>query len=186
MKPLTFGVRVVVVAACVAAFAGCQHDPYADDFTITKPKTADVVGTYALSEQTVTDTLVAQLKARDGSAPASHTLVLRYDGTFAASNAPVWVEDRKTDIWSVSYFKSFSGKWKVETTGSVGSASVWGVSLSPNPAFNSGISFSGPKSPYKIILTYGDPDEEKVMIYERQSASVAPVTPTNKGQKGAR
>lgn len=56
---------------------GCQYDPFAHRFTRWKPKEADIAGSYALTDQTITR---GELSIFRG--PACQ-LDLRSDGSFA-------------------------------------------------------------------------------------------------------
>ncbi|TWJ02428.1 hypothetical protein JN11_01400 [Mucilaginibacter frigoritolerans] len=64
------------------------------------------------------------------------------------------------------------GKWRIEIIGGVDNGGVaqnnWGVILTDMPASLQYIGFMNEKPPYKLIITYGDPDEGAVSIYKKQ------------------
>lgn len=175
MKSLLLRLKLGILIVALASVSGCQFDPYADDYTRSKPKKSDLIGTYFLSGQTLNNTPIEQLKARDGSSPSPHKLILRSDGTFSILNMPMWVgnwANGSSDEWSISKFKSGFGKWDVQVVGSVGEGSgkvvdVWGLDFSSANISIGSVTLSGEKPPYSIIFGYGDPDGGDAMTYEK-------------------
>ncbi len=148
---------------------GCQYDPYAYLFTTEKPKPADVVGRYTLTEQTVT---TGGLTALHGK-PCFVELLA--DGTFTAANVP----PMKLDSPGEKFFDellSGSGTWSIDSVGSIddGRGSLkahWGIRLNSPKAEMQSAGFTEKKPPYGLIFTLGDPDSGTVMILKR----VAPI-----------
>ena len=157
---------------------GCQFDPFADDYTRTKPSQADVVGTYILKEQTLNDTPIDKLKAVNGSKSSIHKMVLRADGTYSLTNLPIWLgnwSSGSSDEWSVKEFKSDSGQWKMCVVGSIGEGSgkdvdIWGLDIASTLPFET-VTLAGEQAPYRIIFGFGDPDGGDAMIYERENSN---------------
>ncbi|HVW14327.1 MAG TPA: hypothetical protein VHB54_10905 [Mucilaginibacter sp.] len=144
-------------------FAGCQYDPYADDLTTVKPKMTDIVGTYIFEQQTIDNSLKDdQIK--------SATIVLKNDSSFVAIKLPNFEEFQQGYRYKGVVFAR--GKWQISTNGGVangagGTDPIWGVDLTGVPDNLQHIEFMGHKPPYKLIITYGDPDEGAVMIFKR-------------------
>ena len=140
-----------------------QFDPYADLLTTKEPDTADVLGTYVLKEQTLTDENLDFLQGKQA------TLEISANSTFTTTNFPIWLE--KTDItdYKVNKLLSVTGEWKIGKVGSVSSdgndiKSIWGIHFS-GEIDSAGL--TGDKPPYGLIFTYGDPDNGDVMIFEK-------------------
>jgi len=148
-------------------FASCQYDPYAGNLTTKKPKIADITGTYKFQEQSVYDSPLIK------SALVS-TITLKSDGTFEVNNMPDLVSNRTgsrlvKDLPLVSKL----GKWDMQTIGSVdndfGKAKPnWGIKLDGMPESLTYIGFMNNSPPYKLIITYDDPDLGQVMIFSKK------------------
>ena len=157
-----------------ATLSGCQYDPYYDVYTNQKPAQSDIVGTYILTSQTLSADRSdpPNLVANDGATATSHTIKLNADGTWKATNFPIWAGNwaNKTDEWSINKFVNGTGKWSLEVVGSVDKSDIWGLRLTsrtiPTPFTPE---FGNQKPPYSLILGYGDPDEGNKMFYERIS-----------------
>jgi hypothetical protein len=167
---LALALLALAAAACL-----CQYDPFADSYTTKEPASGDVVGTYVLTHQTLTETPVDQLAARDGTHPRVFELVLTANGVFTATNLPVWVDDWSdgANEWSIREFVSVSGGWRIDTVGSIGDGSgktkhAWGVVLYGEAVPDVHVTLSGTQAPYRLIFGYGDPDGGDAMIYEKQ------------------
>jgi hypothetical protein len=142
---------LLLILLCI----GCQYSPYAEDLTISQPKRNHVLGTYKFEKETVIGNLVHDLTRKSA-------LTINSDGTFEAVDLPNFIFD--------NYHGNISakGKWKIETVGSVSkwedTASNWGLQLTSLPDNLRSMSFMGDKPPYKLLVTYGDPDGGAVMI----------------------
>jgi hypothetical protein len=61
------------------------------------------------------------------------------------------------------------GHWRLDTIGFVHSnQSIWGIRFADTDSKLDMLSFTGKSAPYGLLMTYGDPDENKVMIFERK------------------
>ena len=164
--------RYLVSVAGALLLAGCHGDPYFDSYTRTKPKASNLTGTYVLTEQTLNDHPVANLRTKAGVTASPHTLVIRPDGTFVATNIPQWSEGVLGD-WSIKSFKSGSGRWKLDGTG--GADGWWGLDFSSSniklPNIDGmGTYLLGEKPPFKILLNLArDPDQDEAMTFEKQN-----------------
>jgi hypothetical protein len=138
----------------------CQFDPYGFIVSTTEPNATDVVGTYVLTKQTLISDGLDFLQGEQTK------ITVFSDGTFKASDFPIWEESDVTE-YKLNQLVSVSGKWSIEIVGGVSFGgndvrSVWGL------AFTGTIpsaSFTGKKSPFGLLFTYGDPDSGKVMIF---------------------
>ena len=143
---------------------GCQYDPYASSFTTTKPKDADLVGTYTLTEHS--SWLV---KERGGYGKQSASITIGDDGTLRFTDVPDW--------WSESagkpggQYDNAPGHWKVERR----QKQWWMLSASFEKGalarwargFIAQVQLVGEKPPYMLHLTIGDPDSGEAMQFEK-------------------
>lgn len=154
---------VNIAAALLCLFiTGCQYDPFAGDLTTKMPAVKDVWGTYEFERQTVCEGNVLPVGKQA-------SIVLKRDGTFRATNVPD-ITDRRA--CGENKLITASGQWTIETVGSVDNGwgdpkSAWGLVLTGITG-NVSIGFMGDEPPYKLIFTYGDPDEGAVMIFSRK------------------
>jgi len=145
---------------------GCQYDPYAHLFTTEKPQSADVVGRYSLTKQTV---VAGGLSAMKGQ---SCCVELRADGTFTAANVPPWDGDSPGTTF-FDELRSGTGTWRIDNVGSVDDGhgplkTHWGIHLDVDSHVRlRSAGLTGKKPPYGLIFTLGDPDSGMVMILER-------------------
>ena len=143
--------------------SGCQFDPYAGDLTTEQPKKEDVIGVYQFKEQTISQIPIDKLGQKA-------TIILKSDGTYQANNIPnvfggLSAENNK--------HISATGKWKIERIGSVDNGwghakSHWGITLTSIDESLTSIGFMGDKNPYKLIVTFDDPDLGEVMIFSKR------------------
>jgi len=153
--------RLLCIILAVLALSGCQYDPYADNMTTTQPKIADVVGTYRFEQQTVVGDSI--------DSKARHAVIrLNADGTVAFSNVPHFSDQFEAHFVG---FISAKGKWKTNIVGTVakinGDKDEWGIALTQVPEDLTSIGLMGDEPPYKLLITYGDPDEGSVMIFSK-------------------
>lgn len=148
---------ILVSSACF-----CQFDPYAYLSTTHEPNTTDVVGTYVLKTQTLTNENLEFLQGKQATIEISTT------GTFTTTNFPAWSAIIRTG-YRPNKLLSVTGRWKIARVGSISNGgnnikSVWGIHFSRDidPA-----NLTGDTPPYGLIFTYGDPDSGDVMIFER-------------------
>jgi len=120
------------------------------------------LGTYEFERQTVCEGDVLP-----GGTHAS--IALNRDGSFQMKNVPDLTDTRDC---GGNKLITARGQWTMETVGSVDNGwghpkSAWGLALTGNSG-NASIGFMGDETPYKLIFTYGDPDEGAVMIFSRK------------------
>ncbi|GAB3904761.1 hypothetical protein [Mucilaginibacter boryungensis] len=155
--------RFILIIGIVILFARCQYDPFADELTTVRPKIKDIIGTYIFEKQTLINNL--SNKQTDYS-----KITLKSDSTFLATHIPNFTGQAEFYYNGVV---SAKGKWQIATNGGVANASggtdtVWGIDLDSLPVNLKHIEFLGKHPPYKLIVTYGDPDEGAVMIFRKQ------------------
>ena len=142
----------------------CQYNPFAHLYTTERPTDAEVVGTYVLSNQTVTAKGLEKLAGR------RCTVVLHDDGHFVVTNVPRWGHPAE----ATSVFESLvsgSGRWHVKTIGAVetfrGVKDHWGVYFDSEEEsiMTAGLTGSGP--PYGLIFVIGDGDLGHALILKK-------------------
>jgi hypothetical protein len=152
MRPFTIFVLVLLI--------GCKRDDwdsYAQSLTTTKPNQKEIVGSYLLTQQTINTNGMAILQNRQCQ------LDLQPDGSFEITNYPIWTNGQ------FASFISTIGHWHCDTVGFVYSNQrVWGVRFSDADSRLDALSFTGKTAPYGLLMTYGDPDENAVMIFEKK------------------
>lgn len=145
---------------------GCQFNPYAHLFTKTQPKQEDVVGTYALTQQTVAPGGLDFLQGQQC------LLELRGDGSFSVTNYPTWTEAFSPTNGQFVASISTTGRWSCDPVGTVSdgttSQSYWGVRFSDASPQLDSLALTGKNPPYGLIMTYGDPDSGTVMIFDKK------------------
>ncbi len=157
-------IPLIYPAIIIALMAAClsQYDPYAHLLTTEKPNEVDVIGTYVLTEQTLTTNGLDFLQGE----PAK--IEILPEGRFTAKNFPTWQES-PGGRYEFNQLITVDGTWKIEMVGGVYNGStdgnykkVWGLDFSRTI---DSASFTGDRPPYGLIFTYGDPDRGTVMIF---------------------
>ena len=141
------------LSCCFCPFSGLRYPE-------ERPITSDVVGTYRLTDQTLTRQGVDVLEG------ALCEIELRADGTFLATNFPLWMEVRPVE-YELDELTHLEGRWDLRQVGSI--SHNWGL----KPIW--GIHFSGAmgsaqlvgQGPYSLCFVYGDPDDADEMIFTR-------------------
>lgn len=157
--------RISVGVLLFLTVIGCQGDPYAENYTTAKPDRAKLIGKYKLTEQTVQPGGLSVLWGTQS------VIELRDDGTFVATNIPI----QNTDPIPKDFFDRLvtnSGKWDIGSVGSIGyvdrpTQTHWGVELH-SEGNRLGIGLTGAAAPYGLIITIGDPDAGKALMFERE------------------
>ena len=119
-----------------------------EPFTISRPVSADIPGSYLLVSQTVTTNGLSELRGR------SCQLELAPDGTFTITNY-------------VPGFISATGRWRCETIGFTHGRDMWGIRFDSSPQIEAA-ALSGSSAPYRLVMIFGDPDSDQTMIYEKK------------------
>jgi len=154
--------RLITLLIAPILFGSCQFDPYADDLTTSRPIFKDIAGTYVFEKQT----LVEALKDEKGN---SAKIIIYSDSTYKAINVADF--EGKTEFQDNGVI-SKTGKWTIETDGVVangfgGTYNTWAITFTSMPGNLHYIGLMGKKPPFKLIVTYGDPDEGAVMIFRK-------------------
>ncbi|HTL51790.1 MAG TPA: hypothetical protein VL860_04350 [Planctomycetota bacterium] len=166
MSSAIFRKRLLLQAALMLAlaFSGClcEYDPYARQFTTTKPLSADCVGTYTLTEQTITDDGLTILHGQ------LCQIVLQADGACQITNYPEW-----DGADQLNGLVTATGQWQVVMCGTVAVTSndpgqtAWGISFT-TPKTGDRLTLTNQTPPHGLIHTEGDPDAARVMIFQRK------------------
>jgi len=157
--------RFFHVAPLVLLIAGCPFDPNVDFYTTVEPAAADVAGRYTLTGQTVAGGGLAVLKGKEC------WVELRDDGTFTATNVPPSGSDREGEEFFGTLVSS-SGKWKIDSVSSIANAggkpkTHWGVVFETEEPDIMHMGLTGAAPPYGLLITVGDPDSAKVLVFEK-------------------
>ena len=155
--------RTLCIILVSVLLAGCQYDPYADQFVTTQPKQDDVAGNYLLTQQTITTNGLSVLQGRQCQ------LDLLANNSFSVTNYPSWTNGQ------LASFISTTGKWSCNVVGTVsgtnGGLGNWGVVFSGADSEVDSLALTGKGAPYGLIMTYGDPDSGTVMVFAKQKKS---------------
>ncbi len=162
---LRIGILIAVVHTLAILLQGCQYDPYAHQYTTVRPRDADVLGRYVLTNQTVTQGGISDLQGR------LCVVELRADGTFIATNLPPSSSGSPRARF-LSTLVSGSGTWHIESVREIDNGigklkTHWGIYLDSHPLKFQLAGLTGKKAPYGMIFTLGDPDSGTVMILEK-------------------
>jgi hypothetical protein len=157
-------IKKVIVAMLLFIAISCQYDPYADKSTTSPPAINNIAGTYILERQTVDRTLP------DDRFKAA-VITFNPDSTFKASNLPEFSRAVRLKYHGLV---SAEGKWHTAIIGTIASYSSsatkshWGIQLTALPQNLRYIGLMGDRPPYKLIITFGDPDAGEVMIFRKK------------------
>jgi len=154
------------LAALLLMVSGCQGDPNVDFYTTAKPERNDLVGRYFLKSQTAQPGGLAVLRDRPS------IIELRDDGTFTATNVPA----RESDPGDEKFFSTLvacSGTWQIDVIGAIANAGgppkqQWGVEFSSEECEVRPVALTGSAAPFGLMISLGDPDAGRVMVFERE------------------
>ena len=133
-------------------------DKYADSLTTSQPKPEEIFGGYRLIEQTVTTNGLAVLQGRQCG------LKLSPVGVFSITNFPI--VDLPGD--QLDGFLSATGRWECDTVSFTHGQPVWGIRFAETDPRMDLMCFMGKQAPYRLMMTYGDPDENRGVIFEKK------------------
>ena len=152
--------RSYLFATVIAlSLLACIGDPNLSSYTKTRPKEADLIGTYVPDKSTIKD---MHDRGAYSTAKARTSLTLRADGTFEMIDMPDWW--REPFGTSHGRLESDFGTWRVaeHTPGGWWELAVdfpkWGGTVIP---------LSGKNPPYVILFVLGDPDSSNSMSFVR-------------------
>ena len=144
-----------VVTVCVTCCAGCWRDPYASDYTKTKPAPESIAGTWSADDGTV--------------------LALAADGSFTLTYASA---DRVHESTATTRRATTSGKWSLEQRQDwwvveLHKTSVDGVELNVYDE----VALLGQQPPYAMRYVLGDPDNGEGVSLKKRPASPGASSP---------
>ena len=163
---------ILILVATLAG--GCGQDPVVTaaqkqhrEFVGAKPKTADIVGTYVLSDQSV---IPGGLSALGG---LQCQLEVFADGTFSITNYPECASARSSNLKQFERFHTTTGTWELSTVGvSYGYGpdpkDCWGLRFSGCKTRIDPTAFTGPNPPYGLITIIGDPDSNDTIRFKKK------------------
>jgi hypothetical protein len=155
----------IAVPVVLLSLAGCQGDPYIETYTVAKPERTDLIGRYQLTNQTVQPGGLAALHGKKS------LIDLREDSTFTATLVPTGHSD-PTEQGFFETLITCSGRWDVDGIGSIANGgrppkTLWGVVLE-SEEITIQLSVTGRGAPYELLMTIGDPDAGRVLMFERE------------------
>lgn len=153
--------RTVFTILIAALLTGCGQnndswDKSAKFLTTTQPSSADLSGSYLFAQQTITTNNVPALQSQ----PCQ--LNLNPDGSFEITNYPIWNDSQ------ISRFITTTGYWRCEVVGTVGTNNSWGIRFSGADKGLDDLQLMGTNAPYRLLMTYGDGDENLTMVFEKK------------------
>jgi hypothetical protein len=142
--------------------SGWPQVPSSKFYVSTQPKQEDIVGKYSLTRQTITTNGLAILAGR------SCELELRFDGTFAVTNYPMWSDTRPSRVTALV---SMSGQWHCDKIGAYydrgQSHDIWAAVFDTQSGV-SRMAFRSNGAPYDLMYIYGDGDDGAFVMFGRQ------------------
>ncbi len=148
-----------LVVLCLLLLCGC-HIPNFDDenFTKSKPKNEDLVGKYVPTAETL------KLVREEGKYRKVETSIeLFKDGSLKMVNMPDWWLKEFGE--SKGGFESGVGTWDVREQ-----QGRWELGLDIKGLVSTSIPIADVPVPYLLWFYVGDPDQGKVMIFEKKPA----------------
>jgi hypothetical protein len=126
------------------------------------PQLNEVVGTYVLTSQSVTENGLLALEGR----PCQ--LALFADGSFTLTNYPNWMTVSKTQ--QITEFGSTAGTFTIDEIGLANGKPLWGIRFRSKPDLQfPEPGFVGTAAPYRLVSVYGDADEGREMLFEMRT-----------------
>ena len=163
MKTLVW---IALFAVCIA----CQRDPFASEYTTSRPSEADLIGTYRPDSETMQ-------RLRDEfhrSVAPTCQLVLFPNRTFLARDVPDCFDDQLSGCRQG--VQQWYGTWRVRAE----SRRWWSVELSvggttrfPSQGWRFPAMLRGNKPPYILHLIIDDPDSGNAVAFRRISPQAA-------------
>jgi hypothetical protein len=153
-----------LLIACITIIASsCQYDPFAHEYTHTRPASAaTIVGTHALDRESI-----EMLKQNYNVTAPRSLLVLRSGGTFELREIPsCW----RADVKCTSRTESATGTWDLGKD-----QEWWAVGLRCRTIngtardYGIGAMLRGESPPYVLHFTVGDPDSGEGLALIRKS-----------------
>jgi hypothetical protein len=128
-------------------------------FVFTQPKTEDLIGSYALTGQTITSNGLALLQGRQCQ------LDLRPDGSFSVTNYP----SLSSSDSHPATFISGTGHWRCGALRMpYCGQDCWGLVFSSTNVGIEELALRSHGAPYDLMLTHGDPDEGAYLLFTKR------------------
>jgi len=164
-----------MIAMTAVLVSGCEEGAHSRGkrwhrkFVGAKPKVADVVGTYVLSDQTVIPGGVSALGGREC------VLDVRADGSFSITNYPECAGADSSKLKQYATFYNDTGTWELAVVGTSygytqNAKDCWGLGLhgSKHRGRLGAPAFMGPEPPYELLEILGDPDSNDTLRFTRK------------------
>ena len=132
------------------------------NFVHTEPQPSDAVGTYVLTSHTLLGGNADVFQGRQCE------IIVRGDGSASVTNYPNQREGISADGTHFTKFISKTGKWRIGGPGSSHGKTCWGMRFSDMENKIAPVAFTGDAPPYGLIIIFGDPDSNIVMIFKNK------------------
>lgn len=145
----------------------CQYDHYAHKYTTIEPKESELVGIYVFNKQTVNYDITEFRDSTNNLVVPK--IIICSDGSYEVKNLPVF----ESSGTSYTGLITTNGKWKIMSVGSIddGSGNLkthWGIFMPELPINLRYAGLMNSISPYGIIWGIGDPDEGRIIMFEKE------------------
>ena len=154
-------IKAVFGGLALAVLLGCQYDPYAHEYTHSKPTVNELSGRYEFDSETIQ---LLQKQSTQGIPNA--ILILRPNGSFTASNIPAcW---RSEEINSGTP-ESAEGDWVIEKHQEWWSVKLRCTKINGLPMqYSLTVMVRNDAPPHVLHITIGDPDSGEALAFERR------------------
>jgi hypothetical protein len=152
---------VMLFRLCGGGLSHWPQVPPAELFVTGQPKFDDISGNYHLIQQNIDTNGLAMTNGRRCQ------IELRRDGSFVAADYPVWFQTNSVQS-PVPEFISAQGNWHCEAIGVVRDKSYCGIVFSESANQIDSLALRNDGSPYNLMMTFGDYDEGRFMIFGKQ------------------
>jgi len=148
-------VKILGTVVGLLSLYACQYDPYSVSYATSRPDRREIVGHWMATEETLRDL------AQSPYQKAQPVIDVSDDGSIRMSDIP--------DTWRADFgegsgkVETFAGTWQLEKH----QDSWWGLALRRRDWGCGGcLMVLGQKSPRKLVLRFGDPDEGRGYEFE--------------------
>ena len=156
-------------AAYLAAMgSGCSQDASVSrqepryNFVHEKPQHSDAVGIYVLTDHTLLGGDISVMQGRQCE------ITVREDGSASVTNYPDQRAGISADGTHFTKFISKTGTWRIGSPGSSHGKTCWGMRFSNMENKIAPVAFTGDAPPYGLVIIFGDPDSNIVMIFKNK------------------
>lgn len=154
---ITAAVKTLGAVVGLLSLCACQYDPYTASYATSKPDRKEVIGHWVATDVTLRDL------AQSPYQKARPVIDVLEDGSIRMNDIPdTWRSDFGEGAGKI---ETFVGTWQLDRH----QDSWWGLALRRGDWGCYGcLMVLGQKSPHKLVLRFGDPDEGRGYEFERR------------------